>query len=260
MDYIDTMHPRVKLDDGTYDQEVEQTRHNLITNFAKPGGPGAKFKNIQEKLFKSLTLPKGAREELGITGEDGGINVEDSEEEAPENEEEEDPEKAAAREQRRYDRKMLNTLFGDGKYFLVPSFYRMIMYLKKTKQEFSVVFNSFGHELDPVVYEFNKFCTGEHPCFNGRNNTPLVKLDGSKNSKDFRIKDASQRVQMYRASDKLQDTIMVTGGNDRCESIAKVNMIEETDEVMVIRDHLEIFTSQLETLKKFGSLVVSEDY
>jgi len=65
----------------------------------------------------------------------------------------------------------------------------MIMYLKKTKQEFAIVFNSFGSELEPVIYEFNKFCTGNHPCFNGRNNTPLVKIDGSKNSKDFRIKD-----------------------------------------------------------------------
>jgi hypothetical protein len=29
-----------------------------------PGGPGAKFKNTREKMLKSLTLPKGAKEEL----------------------------------------------------------------------------------------------------------------------------------------------------------------------------------------------------
>ena len=53
---------------------------------------------------------------------------------------------------------------------------------------------------------------------------------------------------------------MVTGGNDRCEDVGEVNQIDETDEVVVVRDHLEIFTRQLETLKKFGSMAVSEDY
>ena len=48
--------------------------------FARPGGPGAKFKNQLEKMFKALTLPKGAREELGI-GEDGTMPEEEEEEE-----------------------------------------------------------------------------------------------------------------------------------------------------------------------------------
>ena len=37
----------------------------------QPGQAGAKFKNQYEKLLKSLTLPKGAKEELGITGDEG---------------------------------------------------------------------------------------------------------------------------------------------------------------------------------------------
>ena len=39
--------------------------------FMQPGQAGAKFKNQYEKLLKSLTLPKGAKEELGITGDEG---------------------------------------------------------------------------------------------------------------------------------------------------------------------------------------------
>ena len=35
-----------------------------IHAFAKPGGAGQKFKNQQEKMFKALNLPKGAKEEL----------------------------------------------------------------------------------------------------------------------------------------------------------------------------------------------------
>lgn len=80
-------------------------------------------------------------------------------------------------------------LFGQGNYHIIPSFFRMLMFLKKQKKEFAVAFRTFGSELDNVVYEFNKFCQGEHPCFNGRNNTPLVKMDGSKNAKDMQIRD-----------------------------------------------------------------------
>ena len=35
-------------------------RANKLANFAKPGNPGAKLKNVYEKMIKSLTLPKAA--------------------------------------------------------------------------------------------------------------------------------------------------------------------------------------------------------
>jgi len=73
------------------------------------------------------------------------------------------------------------SLYDQGKFHLIPSFFRLLMYMKKQKREFAVVFNSFWEDIDNVVYEFNNFCAGEHPCFNGRNGTPLVKMDGSKN-------------------------------------------------------------------------------
>ena len=37
-------------------------------------------------------------------------------------------------------------------------------------------------------------------------------------------------------------------------------MIDDTDEVEVKRDHLDIFQTLLETFKKFGSMSMSEDY
>lgn len=152
------------------------------------------------------------------------------------------------------------TLFGEGKYFLVPSFFRTLMYLKKQKKEFAVVFRSFGTEIDQVVWEYNRFCSGEHPCFNGRNNTPLVKFDGNKNSKDMRIKDPHQRATFYRPGDNINESIMVTGEHDRCETMTQLNMIEDSEEVAVIRDHLEIFQTLIETFKKHGSMSIAEDY
>ena len=217
--------------------------------------------------MKTLTLPKGAKEELGITGEDGGLTIEDEQEEEVkekdgegEESEELDPKQRAEMEKKKFEKKMNATLFGEGKYFLVPSFFRTLMYLKKQKKEFAVVFRSFGTELDNVVWEYNRFCSGEHPCFNGRNNTPLVKFDGNKNSKDMRIKDPHQRGVFYRPGDNINESIMVTGEHERCETMAQLNMVEESDETAVIRDHLEIFQTLIETFKKHGSMSMSEDY
>lgn len=164
-------------------------------------------------MFKALTLPKGAREELGLK-EDGTMPIDDDEEDqnaANEDDEDIDPAKVAEQARLRSERKMNATLFAEGKYHLIPSFYRLMMYMKKQKREFAVVFNTFGSELDNVVYEFNKFCSGEHPCFNGRNGSSLVKMDGSKNQKDFRIRDPSQRATMYRTGDGLNEVIQVNG-------------------------------------------------
>ena len=43
----------------------------------------------------------------------------------------------------------------------------------------------------------------------------MVKFDGSKNSKDFRIRDPSQRVTMYRVGDAINETIQVNGKHER---------------------------------------------
>jgi len=42
------------------------------------------------------------------------------------------------------------------------------------------------------LYEFDKFTRGEHPCFNGKNSMPLVKMDGAKGAKDFRIREPNE--------------------------------------------------------------------
>ena len=163
--------------------------------FARPGGPGAKFKTHLDKLYKCLSLPKGAKEELGISGEET-LRYDDEEEQKMAaarrdrlaEDEELDQEKEAEFERQRHERMMNAALFGEGYYHLIPSFFRTLMYLKKNKREFSVVFRTFGQDLKAVAHEFDKFAKGDHPCFNGRNGMPLVKMDGAKASKDFRFK------------------------------------------------------------------------
>ena len=203
MEYIDSMHPR-KNEDGSANPDVVEVRHNLMMNFAKPGGAGAKFKNTNEKMLKALTLPKGAREDLGID-EFGNFPSGDADDLNPvvNEDEEEDPAKVAEMTRIKADRKLNEALFAQSRYHMIPSFFRMMMYMKKQKREFAVVFNSFGEDLDNTVAEWNKFCEGDHPCYNGRSGGAHIKFDGSKHSKDLRIRQPEQRTTLYRTGDAI---------------------------------------------------------
>ena len=126
-----------------------------------------------------------------------------------------DPAKVAEQARLKAERKMNATLFNEGRYHLIPSFFRLLMYMKKQKREFAVVFRSYGKQLDNVVYEYNKLCSGEHPCFSGRNGGSLVKFDGSKHSKDFRIVDPAQTISIYRTGEAINEVIQVNGKHER---------------------------------------------
>jgi hypothetical protein len=135
-------------------------------NFSRPGQPGSKFKSQVEKLNRATLLPKNVREELGLnnpskekekeknqkkktivdTEGEGEGDTEEQEEEEEEQEEEEETEE-----------QKLIKLFEDQKYFILPSFFKTFIYLKKAKREFSVVIRGEDEFIKPVVFEFNKF-------------------------------------------------------------------------------------------------------
>jgi hypothetical protein len=148
-------------------------------SFARQGGPGAKFKSTLEKMLKSLTLPKGAKEELNYPSgvADKILNGEPLwEEDQDKGDHEQDGDEMTsnktATKQLTPEQKNLMEMFGEGKYHIIPSFFRTLVFLKKQKREFAVVFRTYGKDLEKVVWEFNRFCEGNHPCFSGRNGTP----------------------------------------------------------------------------------------
>lgn len=162
-------------------------------------------------MMKALSIPKPVKEELGITeeaeldrlqsrilndepvadhfilqnkpavdaqGEDAKLAEDDQEDKS----------------------QIVKRLLSEGKYHILPSFFKTLVTLKKLKREFAVVFRNYnGQDLDNVVAEFNQFCKGEHPCFSGKNGTILAKFDGSKGAKEMRIHERSQRALSYRA-------------------------------------------------------------
>ena len=64
-------------------------------------------------------------------------------------------------------------LFDNGFHFIVPSFFETIIALTEQKRDFQICFRTFGHDLDAVFWEFNLFCNGKHPAYNGKNSTKL---------------------------------------------------------------------------------------
>lgn len=262
MDYIDAAYPELKGNESS-DLKAERTdtRDKMRAKFSQPGGQGSKFKNTYEKMMKTLSLPKGAKDELGITGDQVmEPELEANVQKAQDGDASEDEETKKENQRKAFDKKMLRELYSEGRYHLIPSFFRTLMYLKKQKQEFSIAFRTFGVDLNKVVYEFDKFAHGEHPCFNGRNGMPVVKFDGGKNSKDFRFKCPEEQIaHLYRTGPNVNETILVQSKDHKRVSKEEINHID-TDETTVIRDHLEIYQTILEVLKQHSVMAIQDDY
>lgn len=70
------------------------------------------------------------------------------------------------------------------------------MTLKKNKREFAIIIknNSYKDNHFDLISELNLFFNGEHPLYNGKNGTPLVKMDGSKGTKNYVLEDTHETV------------------------------------------------------------------
>jgi len=71
--------------------------------------------------------------------------------------------------------------------------------LRKQKRNFALIFRTFGSDLEGLKLEFNRFCEGTHPLFDGNNGTTHVKFDGIK-TKEMTLNNANVG-NMYRFAD-----------------------------------------------------------
>lgn len=248
--------------EGKTSDTNKRIREDRILSFAEKGAVGGKFRNTRERMMKALNLPKGAKEELNYPP---SIVDKINKGEPLWDEEHEGDEESKKSGRLTDEQKNLLTMFGEGKYHLIPSFFRTLIFLKKQKREFSVLFRTFGEDLDQVVWEFNRFCNGQHPCYSGRNGTPLIRFDGSKGAKDLRIRNDEQKALFYRISNDLSDARLLQGTynresktldglNDLLNDDAKYEDMELSDDVLVIYQKL------MDTLKKYSSMAIQDDY
>lgn len=187
-------------------------------------------------MLKALTLPKGAKEELNYPPEVAekilkGEPLFEDKNKQNENEESDEENDAKKTDGPTEEAKILMHMFGEGKYHLIPSFFRTLIFLKKQKREFAVCFRTFGKDIKNIVWEFNQFCSGQHPCYSGRNGTPMIKFDGSKGTKDLRIREESQKGMFFRFSDDLADSKFISGTFNRMtENFDDLKDILDSDE------------------------------
>lgn len=145
MDFIDVSLPELVNGSESEKRERVEQRNKMRARFSQPGGQGSKFKNTHDKMMKNLALPKGAKDELGITGDNGmEAEVEEVEVKHLEGDQSDDEDTKREKERKAFDKKMTRELYSEGRYHIIPSFFRTLMYLKKQKQEFAICFRTFG--------------------------------------------------------------------------------------------------------------------
>lgn len=210
-------------------------------------------------MIKALTIPKTVKEELNIQDENIGDNylisntptvplkADEAVSSTPLSDEEEQA--------------LTKALLGEGKYHLIPSFFKTLVYLKKMKKEFSIVFRNYNaQDLQHVVAEFNQFCKGEHPCYSGRSGTAQIKFDGSKGTREMRFKDKHQRAHFFREGDKMQQNRLITGAAKRAAKGEPADefyqgQVEEGT-VFNYKEGIDQYVAILETLKKRATMAI----
>lgn len=121
--------------------------------FPNKGNPGAKFASSFQKMLKNLLLPSATREALHISED-----VLSKTEETPIAAEDvtcKEVENILKFSEGKPEEEHWLKLFTEGKFNLVPSFFKLLSGLKKAKREYALVFRSFGSELPDVVFELN---------------------------------------------------------------------------------------------------------
>ncbi|EGR28967.1 hypothetical protein IMG5_165630 [Ichthyophthirius multifiliis] len=246
--YAETVYPlKTKEEEQNHENLIKnndfmiQNRNNLYLNFVKTGMPGIKLKPEYDRIIKSVTLPKTAK----LQEEDQGGQF--SQQAFQHNDEE----------------KIID-LLSDGRYFIIPSFFRTMINLKKQKREFAIIFRTFGEDINDVVKELNSFCAGEHPCFNGRNGTVLVKFDGSKNNKNYKIKN-SHLGSFYRPQDNVEECTLILGTSKKLQpGITDLEQFYQNEitkqQVKFYKGSHQIYTITQELLKESCAIAIIDDW
>ena len=136
MSYYQFLKEYYPKDDPEHGAQNAKLFDDRLHSFSYPGAPGAKFKHAREKMSKCLSLPKGAKEELNYPQEivDKILNGLPLWEERKDDDQDEEHEQESANRGKKeltQDQKNLMLMFGEGKYHMLPSFFRTLIYLKK---------------------------------------------------------------------------------------------------------------------------------
>jgi len=193
-------------------KSAKAERSQAKCTFTHPGQPGEKFRHLYQAMLEKMSLGDEERKKL----EAAGIPVR-------------------------------GQIEGRAYRFLVPAFFDLIIGLTKKARTFTIVFRTFGTDMDNVQKELNLFCEGKHPCY------PNVCFDGSGNSQDLRLhKENCGRI----AYDKKPKPKLTWG------TFRKPEDEEESSDSKyeTIEGYIEVFNSIKNKALKGLTTGISDDY
>jgi len=140
---------------------------------------------------------------------------------------------------------------------LLPSFYSLLQDLKRAGRSFSVVFRSFGIDIDAAVErEFNDFCQGRHPLF------PGLVLDGSDGAEDHRmnLSDPSSVGTFVRSAGDDGSFALVWGTTKQPPKGKGLDFYSDVAGTKVVLGMAEAAASLQERMDRDGTTLVVRDY
>jgi hypothetical protein len=153
-------------------EENLRMAEKLRTAFTCPGHPGVKFRPMFDQMVKNLMHSNKA---LMKAFDIKKVELCDATCEPDAN------------------RSSAHNIMRFGRHSILPSFWQLLIDLVQSGRRFSIVFRAYSQDqLNLFMQEYQAFCEGTHPAFNGQNRTQKPpSMDGTKGSKDFRLADAN---------------------------------------------------------------------
>eukprot|EP00854_Cymbomonas_tetramitiformis_P016780 gene16780-19935_t len=137
-------------------------------------------------------------------------------------------------------------LHGDSA-FIIPAFFKLLLQLKKDRRSFSLVFRSFGKELEEVAHELNMFCEGRHPAY------PEACFDGTDGQPDMRLSFlAPENFGAYYRVD--EGTALVLGTLEPPAALQNWDGVQPVEELLAPEESFGELSAVQDTMPRFDNL------
>ena len=239
-EYLEIVYPKKreadikdKVQRAAENEKLKKIRIEKMNKFVNKGEPGEIFHDDYHNILKKMKVPDEVLEKVknGETDE------------------------------------VFKTLYKQGYSFVFQSLFTAMIKLQQEGRDFAIIFRSFGTDSDFVVKEFNAFCQGKHPLFNGeRKSFPKVYFDGTHGSKNYMIS-LEHCGLFYRYSIDIQHISLVLGVFERLKN-KPFDLVYEYKEqikqgkVKVINGGLKIYNFILDNVVSgnVNSFVLGDEY
>ena len=201
-----------------YNNNIKKKIEELSQKYLNEDQPGFKLKKKYEEILKKLKISNEIKEKI--------------------------------------DNNLISNIFKEiyknDYYFVFLSLFFTMIKLFEEGRDFSIIFRSYGFDTILVSKEFNEFCRGNHPLFDGKIFKKYY-FDGTHNSKNYLIEEENKGV-FYRFSKDLKNIYLV------CGSLERKNI--NVDDEKIIKGGVNIYNFMMKKLINYecNSFIFNDDY